>query len=168
LVAEDQITVNEASVKLLTHEWEDAKQRFKAGTVPQFDVLRAHVELANENPKLIQARNTYRISKNNLLNLLGCNLPQSIWEDVPVLLSDTLEAAPLAMNLPAALDEALKKRPELAALKKAEALRKEDVVTAKAGYKPTAQVFGGYEWQSPLYQNDFRVGGRGAIELEYI
>ena len=76
LVAQQQIAVNEASVKLLTDELEDVRKRYKAGAVPQFDVLRADVELANENPRLIQARNNFRISKNNLLNLLGCNLPQ--------------------------------------------------------------------------------------------
>src|SRR5271170_7859018 len=123
LVAQQQIAVNEASVKLLTHEWEDVRQRFKAGTVPQFDVLRAHVELANETPRLIQARNNFRIGKNNLLNLLGCNLPRTIWEDVPVELSDTLQASPLDLDLPAALARAVDKRPELEALRKAEALR---------------------------------------------
>jgi len=154
LVAKEQIAVNEASVKLLTHELEDVRKRFQAGTVPQFDVLRAHVELANETPRLIQARNDYRIGKNNLLNLLGCNLPQTIWEDVPLQLSDTLQASPLAIDLPAALARALEKRPELAALRKAEALRLEDVVRAKAGFKPTAQIFGGYQWQSPVYEKN--------------
>jgi outer membrane protein len=161
LVAQQQIAVNEASVKLLTHEWEDAKRRFQAGTVPQFDVLRAHVELANENPRLIQARNDYRIGKNNLLNLLGCNLPQTIWEDVPLELSDTLQASPLDIDLPAALARALEKRPELAALRKAQALRREDVVRARAGFKPSAQIFGGYEWQSPLYENNLNADFSG-------
>jgi outer membrane protein len=151
LVAQQQITVNEASVKLLTHELEDVRKRFKAGTVPQFDVLRAHVELANETPHLIEARNNYRIGKNNLLNLLGCNLPQTIWEDVPLELSDTLMATPMDIDFPAALALALQKRPELAALRKTEALRREDVVQAKAGFKPSAQIFGGYEWQSLPY-----------------
>lgn len=152
LEAEQQISVNEASVKLLTKEWEDARKRFEAGTVPQFDVLRAHVALANENPLLIQARNSYRISKNNLLNLLGCNLPQTVWEDVPLQLSDALEANPMEIDLPAALAKALEKRPELAALRKAEALRKEEVVRAKAGYKPNASIYGGFQWESLPYE----------------
>jgi outer membrane protein TolC len=154
LVAQQQIAVNEASVKLLTHELEDVRRRFQAGTVPQFDVLRAHVELANESPRLIQARNSYRIGKNNLLNLLGCNLPKTIWEDVPLELSDTLLARPLDIDLPAALARAMEKRPELAALRKAESLRREDVIQAKAGFKPSAQIFGGYQWQSLPYENN--------------
>jgi len=154
LVAHQQIAVNEASVQLLTHEWEDARRRYQAGTVPQFDVLRAHVELANESPRLIQAWNNYRIGKNNLLNLLGCNLPQSIWEDVPLELSDTLQASPLDLALPDALARAVEKRPELEALRKAQALRREDVLRAKSGFKPSAQIFGGYQWQSPPYENN--------------
>jgi len=42
----------------------------------------------------------------------------------------------------------------LAALRKAEALRREDLINARAGYKPTASIFGGYQWQSPVYEND--------------
>ena len=57
LVAVQQMAVHEASVQLLTHELEDVQKRFAAGTVPQFDVLRAQVELANERPRLIQAKN---------------------------------------------------------------------------------------------------------------
>ncbi|HWY76778.1 MAG TPA: TolC family protein, partial [Verrucomicrobiae bacterium] len=66
LSAAEQVVVNEASVKLLTQTLDDQNRRFEAGTVPRFNVLQAEVELANERPKLIQARNALRISKNNL------------------------------------------------------------------------------------------------------
>jgi outer membrane protein TolC len=154
LLAQQQIDVEEASVKLLSHELDDVRRRYKAGTVPQFDVLRADVELANEKPKLIQARNSFRISKNNLLNLLGCNLPKTMLEDVPLELSDSLVAVPVTWDLPASLVRALAKRPELAALQKAAALRHEDLVQARSGFKPSAQIFGGYQWQSLPYGTD--------------
>jgi outer membrane protein TolC len=153
LVAAQQMAVHEASVQLLTHELEDVRKRFDAGTVPQFDVLRAQVELANERPRLIQAKNDHRIGKANLLNLLAVHLPKSLW-DFPLELSDTLEARPYEIDLPAALARALEKRPELASMRKAQALRREDLVTAKAGYKPTAQLYGGYQWQSLPYENN--------------
>jgi outer membrane protein TolC len=163
LVAAQQMAVHEASVELLTHELEDVQKRFAAGTVPQFDVLRAKVELANERPRLIQARNDHRIGKDNLLNLLAVHLPKTIWEDVPLQLSDTLEASPYEIDLPSALARALEKRPELAALRKAQALRREDLVSAKSGYKPTAQIFGGYQWQSLPYENDLSTDLSGWI-----
>jgi outer membrane protein TolC len=154
LVAEQQMAVHEASVQLLTHELEDVQKRFAAGTVPQFDVLRAQVELANERPRLIQAKNDYRVGKDNLLNLLAVHLPKTIWEDVPLRLSDTLEARPYEIDLPTALARALEKRPELAALRKAQSLRHEELLNAKSGYKPNAQIYGGYQWQSLPYERN--------------
>jgi outer membrane protein TolC len=154
LLAAQQIAVHQASVDLLTRELDDTQRRFAAGTVPQFDVLRAQVELANERPRLIQASNDYRIAKNNLVNYLGVNLPKTIWEDIPLQLSDTLEARPYVIDLPAALARAERQRPELASLRKSLALRREDLVNAKAAYKPSAQIFGGYQWMSPPYISD--------------
>jgi outer membrane protein TolC len=163
LLAAQQIQVNEASVGSLTRELEDTQRRFQAGTVPKFDVLRAQVELGNERPRLIQARNDYRVGKDNLLHLLGVTLPRTIWEDIPLTLSDALVAQPYEIDWPSALTRALEKRPELAALRKAQALRREDLVNARAGYKPTASVFGGYQWQSPPYENNLAADLSGWI-----
>ncbi|MGB7768298.1 MAG: TolC family protein [Verrucomicrobiia bacterium] len=151
LLAAQQIVVHEASVKLLSEELEDQQRRYNAGTVPHFNVLRAEVAVANERPILIQARNNYRIAKNNLANLLGYNLPRDIWEDIPLTLTDPLEAKPYQINLPEAIEQALADRTELAALRKQQALDRENIVNAKAGYKPTIQVFAGYNWYNAQY-----------------
>ena len=154
LLGRQEIEVQEASVKLLTKELEDVQRRFNAGTVPRFNVLRAEVELANAQPKLIRARNSYRIAKNNLSNLLGYDLPQTVWEDIPLQLSDVLQAKPYEVDLPSAIDQALTNRTELAALHDAQGLRAEDIINAKSGYKPTAQAFAGYAWRSPSFERD--------------
>jgi outer membrane protein TolC len=151
LLALQQITVHEASVNLLQKELEDQQRRYGAGTVPHFNVLRAEVAVANERPNLIQARNHYRIAKNNLSNLLGYNLPREIWEDVPLNLSETLDAAPYQVDLPAAIQQALSRRTELIALRKTSELQQLNVVNAKAGYKPTVQVFAGYNWYNAQF-----------------
>jgi outer membrane protein TolC len=154
LSAADQIVVNEASVKLLTQELEDQQRRYEAGTVPRFNVLRAEVELANERPKLIQARNFHRIAKNNLVNLLGYHVPSGTYEDIPIQLTDRLDAEPYQVELPVAVAKALENRSELAALRKAEALRKEGVINAKAGYKPSVQLFAGYGARNSSFFTD--------------
>jgi outer membrane protein len=154
LLARQEITVHEASVKLLTHELQDQQRRYKAGTVPHFNVLRAEVAVANERPALIRARNDYRIAKNNLVNLLGYNLPRDIWEDIPLKLSDKLDATPYHVELPDAIEQALANRTELEAARKAEALQRENVVNAKSGYKPTVQVFAGYNWDNSQFTDD--------------
>ena len=151
LLAAQQITVHEASVNLLQKELEDQQRRYDAGTVPHFNVLRAEVAVANERPALIRARNNYRITKNNLSNLLGYNLPREIWDDIPLNLTDTLDAAPYQVDLPAAIQQALARRTELVAARKTAELQRLNVVNAKAGYKPTVQVFAGYNWYNAQF-----------------
>lgn len=151
LLANQQITVHEASVNLLQKELEDQQSRYNAGTVPKFNVLRAEVAVANERPALIQARSSYRIAKNNLANLVGVNLPRDVWEDVPLNLSDVLDNAPYQVKLPDAIQMALSSRNELVAARQNETLQKLGVVNARSGYKPTVSVFAGYEWKNSQF-----------------
>jgi TolC family type I secretion outer membrane protein len=145
-LADQQITVHEASVNLLQKELEDQQHRFDAGTVPKFNVLRAEVAVANERPNLIHARNQYRIAKNNLVNLLGYNLPRDVWENLPLNLTDNFDTAPWNVVLPDAIQQALTRRTELLALRKQVELQQLNIVNAKSGYKPTVSVFAGYGW----------------------
>ena len=151
LLAAQEITVNEASVNLLQKELDDQQRRYDAGTVPKLNVLRAEVALANQRPALIQARNNYRIAKNNLCNLLGYNLPRDVWEDIPLDLTDVLDAAPYQVDLPTAIQQALGRRTELVALRQTAELQRLNVVNAKAGYKPTVQAFAGYNWYNAQF-----------------
>lgn len=161
LLARQQITVQEASVELLTRELTDTTRRYEAGTVPRFNVLRAEVELANARPKLIRAKNSFRIAKNNLAILLGFDVPKNTLEDIPLTLSGVLEAEPYQVELPAAIRLGLERRTELQALRKTQALRNEDVITAKAGYKPTLQAFAGYDAHSSMLSSDLSFEDHG-------
>ncbi len=151
LLAAQQITVSEASVKLLQKELEDQQHRFDAGTVPHFNVLRAEVAVANERPALIRAKNNYRIAKNTLANQLGYNLPREIWEDIPLNLTSTLDTSPFAVNLPDAIQQALTRRTELTVARKNIELQKLNIVSAKSGYQPTVSVFAGYDWYNSKF-----------------
>jgi outer membrane protein len=163
LLTLQQITVQEASVELLTRELADTTRRYDAGTVPRFNVLRAEVELANARPKLIRARNSYRINKNNLINKLGFNVPKEALEDIPLALSGKLVAEPYKIELPQAIALALERRTELGALRKTQALRKEDIVNAKAPYKPSLQAYAGYDVHNSMLSQDLSVEKNGWI-----
>ena len=154
LLAAQQITVNEASVNLLQKELEDQQRRYDAGTVPHFNVLRAEVSVANEKPKLISARNQYRIAKNNLANLLGYDLPRDVWENLPLNLTDTFDTAPWDVVLPDAIQQALTRRTELTALRKQVELQKLNIVNARSGYQPTVQAFAGYNWVNSQFNDN--------------
>ncbi len=78
--------------------------------------------------------------------------------------------SPSNLDLPAALVRALQNRPELATLNKTEKLRREDIVRAKAGYKPSVGVFGGYNARSPNLTDDFWAdvsGWMAGVELNW-
>jgi outer membrane protein TolC len=170
LLAEQQIIVQEASVKLLSEQLETTNRRFEAGAVPRFDVLRGEVELANARPRLIRAKNAHRVAKNNLATLLAYNIPVTVREDIPLTLTGKLEPEPYRIELPAAVAQALARRPELGVFRKTAALRKERITVAKSIYKPIISLFAGYGARNSSFRNDFfsRVAGPMAgVELNW-
>ena len=78
-------------------------------------------------------------------------------------LSDKLEAEAFDLELPRAVSLALEKRTEIGALRKAEALRKEDVVNARAGYKPVLQGYVGYDVHNSMLSSDLTTTDNGWI-----
>jgi outer membrane protein TolC len=156
LLAKQLVVVQEASIALLKSELEDATRRFDAGTVPRFNVLRAEVELANTKPKWIRAQNSLRLAKNKLANLMGCDIPKEVGGDVPMELAGSLEteAEPFSLELALAIAQAREHRPEMGALKKAVGLRDEAIILARAGYKPSVQLVGGYGSRSSTFDTD--------------
>ena len=163
LLAAQQIDVQEASVKLLEQELNNTKRRFEAGVVPQFNVLRAEVEVANARPRLIRARNSHRIAKNNLANVLGYDLPSSVWEDIPLNLTTALEETPYKIDLQNALNQALTNRTDLAANRKALLAREEDVKFAKAANIPSLQGFVGYDVRNSILTDDISAEKHGWV-----
>lgn len=170
LLAEQQIVVQDASVKLLTEELENTRRRFDAGTVPRFDVLRAEVEVANARPKLIRARNSFYVAKTGLATVLGYDVPSDVPADIPLNLTGKLEAEPYEIQLPGALAQAHSRRPELAALRKASGLRKEQIAIARSGYTPKLEVFGGYGARNSRFREEFFqdiAGANAGVELSW-
>ncbi len=144
LLALEQISVQEASVRLLERELQDNQRRFDAGSVPRFNVLRAEVELANARPRLIRARNAWRNGKTYLASLLGYRVPDHVTEDVPLDLSGRLDTPDFQLELGRALAMAQEQRSELKALRAAEQLRREGIQVARSGYLPSVQAYAGY------------------------
>jgi len=167
LLAMAEIEVKEASVKLLEQELSDSEKRFRAGTVPKFNVLRAETKLANAKPPLIKAHNDYRLAKNDLCNLLGYNVPRSVWEDIPLQVKGELEAPPFEVNLTLAMAQAVESRPELLTLRETQQIARQSVRMARGSYYPSVNAFAGYDAQNnPLVTdltktfNGWVVGGQ--------
>lgn len=151
IVNRERIKVQEQNVQLLERQLQDVKNRYEAGTVSNFEVLRAEVALANAQPALIRARNEFRNAIEDLRQALGfvtatepnvTKLPEFIGQ---------LEFKPAEFDLRSSLATAREKRPDLLRLGKLETAAAEGVTARRANYYPDVSLFGSYDWRkAPL------------------
>jgi len=147
LVNRERIKVQEESVDLLQKQLADVKNRFEAGTVSNFEVLRAEVALANAQPDLITARNDFRISIEELRQALGfVTSNDSSVSRVPEFLG-SLEYKPTTFDLKSSLSTAREQRPDLQRLAKLSEAAEQGVKVQRSGYQPKVSAFGAYDWR---------------------
>ena len=143
LVAEALVVVAQESVELAIQQLKDAQNRFEAGTVPRFNVLRAEVEAANVKPGLIRAKSDYLIAQLQLAKAMA--LEPSDGGKPGFQCIGELRVSPRALELGDALSLAIARRSSLKAQRQQILIEKEKVVEALAGYKPRIEARGGYE-----------------------
>jgi outer membrane protein TolC len=166
LLAQAQVTVREQSVTLLESQLKDVRARFEAGTAPQFNVLRAEVELANAKPPLIRAQNNLRLARESLVRLLARDDP--VQQDFTALrVTGQLAYEHRAWELAAALATARNQRPELKQATQQISLYDQAIIAAAAGSKPSLSLFGNYGVHNYIFSDDaahtrdgFTVGAR--------
>jgi len=155
LLAKEQVGVQEENVKLLEEQLKDAQSRFEAGSVSNFEVLRAQVALANGQPDLITARNDYRLAIEELRRALGLSdraggSPRGAGSTLPPLAGElALEGRAQAdqADLANALGAARAQRPELQRLAKLAEAGEQQVVASRSGALPRVSAYGRYDWQ---------------------
>lgn len=170
LAAAKQVEVRAASVELLSSYLDLSRKKLAGGVVTDFEVFRDEVEVVNAQAQLIDAQGIHRVAKQRLAELLGFSLPAGVSDDLPLKLTTELAATPFPGTLEQAITEALANRPEIAALKKEEALRQEDIIVARSGYKPSVQAFGGYELTSrsrTRNAGDYSNGGIAGAQVSW-
>jgi outer membrane protein len=147
LVNREKIKVQEQNIELLQRQMQDVKNRFDAGTVSNFEVLRAEVALANAQPALITARNDYRLSIEELRQALGYVAEsETNVTKVPEFLG-TLEFKPTSFELRSALSTAREQRPDLVRLARLTEAAEQGVISSRSGYLPVVSAFGSYDWR---------------------
>jgi len=147
LVNRERIKVQEQNIELLQRQLQDVKNRFEAGTVSNFEVLRAEVALANAQPALITARNEHRLAIEELRQSLGfVNTSTQNVAKVPEFIG-TLEFKPVDYDLRSALVSAREKRPDLQRLANIEAAAEQGIIARRSNYLPTVSAYGAYDWR---------------------
>ncbi len=154
LLAKKKITVAEQSLNLLEEQLKTVRDRYEAGTLSKFDLLRSEVAVANGRPPLIRAKNAYRISIEELRQVLGfTTLTVSNVTQTPEFLGE-LSYEPTAIELSAAIESARSNRPELQQLFKLEQSADKNLSAAKGSYWPSLGVGAGYQIKKSSAFND--------------
>lgn len=147
LLAQANVAVQEASVKQLADFEKETHQKYEVGASSEFDWLTAQVRLANEKPKLIEARNALAIAKERFRNLIVLDA-----EDFKLI--GELKYKPFEPDLMALQSGAVSVRPELLVQEKTVALRREDLKASWSGYKPKVTADAIYTQENPDRYNN--------------
>ena len=161
IVNRELIVVQEESVNLLESQLKDQQNRFEAGTVPRFNVLQAQVQLYNQIPQLIAARNTYRISVLQLAKTLGLDFNPARGNAAPLRVSGDLVYIPRKIDLLAAIEEGKRSRPFLKQARANVLNQIEQVHVAIGNWLPNINATGGGEWLSSQFSSNFGEVSKG-------
>ena len=163
LLARDQISVEEQNVALLEEVLEDAKNRLKAGSVSDFEVLRAEVLLANAQPALIRRRSAFRVAIDQLRQSIGYGnyrRDSANLEKIPVFLGE-LDYSPASFDLTDSLNDAWDNRSELERLRLIQEARDAGLEIAQADFRPSVDLIGSYGKRKSNFSESFDDGPEG-------
>lgn len=147
LLNKQRVVVQKENVGLLEEQLRDAKNRFEAGATSNFEVLRAEVALANGRPPLIQSRNDFRLSIEELRQALGFTTRDAKnLVKIPEFSGDLEVKASALVSLPDALASARENRPELQRIAKLSEAGEQNVKAARSAKLPTVEVYGRYDF----------------------
>jgi outer membrane protein len=130
--------VAEQQVKQFEAQLEVTKAFFDVGIVPKNDLLQAEVNLANARQALVRAENDVATAKVSFNTLLRREI------NTPLEVVDILAYKPFPLGFEAALEEALRQRPEVKAAQLNIDQAKENVKVARSGFFPTVSLAGNY------------------------
>jgi outer membrane protein len=157
LLARDQIEVEEQNIELLEEALEDARKRLRAGSVSDFEVLRAEVLLANAKPALIQRRSAFRVAIDQLRQSIGYSNyrrdPGNL-QKIPEF-QGKIDYRPATFELENSLQVALENRSELQRLQLIEEARDAGLEIARADYRPQVDLVGSYGKRRGNFSSSF-------------
>ena len=148
LLAKEMIKVREESIARIEDHLKAVKDRYDKGYASEFDVLRVKVQLANAKPPLTQAKNLHLLTMNNLKNILGISLGDSVG------LEGILGFEPMEVKQSQAEEFAFKNRSELKLIFDQKRMGDQALAIAKATNKPNLLGSASYYYKRPFYSQD--------------
>ncbi|GMU95013.1 MAG: TolC family protein [Ignavibacterium album] len=142
--------VMQQSLKNAEDNFENIKRLNAAGTLSDYDVLRAEVQVENLKPVVLQMENNYKLSLEALKVAIGLDANQNI-DVIGDMEFDESYKLPTEQEI---IEELLQNNPQLAILDKQVQLNDRNVSLEQAAYFPSLAGFGNYQYQTQA--NDFK------------
>mgnify|MGYP000055982002 CR=1 FL=1 len=142
--------VMQQSLKNAEDNFENIKRLNSAGTLSDYDVLRAEVQVENLKPVVLQMENNYKLSLEALKVAIGLDANQNI-DVVGEMEFDESYRIPTEAEV---IEELIQNNPTLAILEKQVKLNDRNVSLEQAAYFPSLAGFGNYQYQTQA--NDFK------------
>jgi TolC family type I secretion outer membrane protein len=143
LVTQEFIRVSEEALARVQEQERVVSKRYEAGTVSKFDLLRTQVQVANTKPQVEKAHDGYAMTLLALKNLIGVPL------DSPMELSGSLSYEPMTVDLKAATQTAVDRRPDLKSLTYQKMALEHTLSIAKAALRPNLSLAATYDYKRP-------------------
>jgi outer membrane protein TolC len=144
VTARDTVRVLEAALATADRSLADVRNRVDAGLLPPNDVSRSEAQRARQELLLIEARGRVDSVTVDLDRLLG--LP----DGTPIETTEGLETPPPpARDAEGLVGEALKQRPELAAIGSRTQAQQERIAAISTARKPNIAIASGVDWANP-------------------
>lgn len=142
--------VMQQSLKNAEDNFDNIKRLNSAGTLSDYDVLRAEVQVENLKPVVLQMENNYKLSLEALKVAIGLDANQNI-DVVGEMEFDESYKIPTEAEV---IEELIQNNPTLAILEKQVKLNDRNVSLEQAAYFPSLAGFGNYQYQTQA--NDFK------------
>jgi len=150
--AQELERVARETAKQLEAHLGDLQAMFDAGLAATNDVLKTKVYHSDARLALIKAQHASHLARNNLCNIIDVPLTTEI-----VLTSRVDTAAVVTIDLDAAVEAGIARRPELASMECRRLMIQKEIEIERTGYLPTVAFFAklGYQYPDREYERDF-------------
>lgn len=164
LLAQSAVKVQEESVAQLTALYDQTRKKAEAGKASDFDLLSSKVRLANEKPRLIQARNTAELAMEGFRMLVNL-------DERPFELDGSLKPEPFPADLEALQKTALSNRAAIRQMETTVELKQQDVTAAQADAYPSVSAFASYNgansYRFVSFQNEWEWHWNAGLALQW-
>lgn len=159
--ASESVAIASASQATLEQQLSAARTRYQQGQIPELDVSRAELSVANAEQDTERALGAFEVARWAVTALVG--------EVTPVDLKGPGPRGPLPPGpiLDQALGLAMRRRPELISATSRFASAGQDVGIAQAAWFPQASLLGGVGWDSAIPPNLQNSGWEAGVDLSW-